>query len=120
MNIDNQYEYWDRVAQEKTFSHPVDTRLLEKYISPDATIVDFGCGYGRLIHDLQHAGYHQVRGFDTSMQLVQRGKAMGLPLRHIPTPAELPLANNSVDCIQPSGPAVATWKKSPFSPLMVT
>jgi SAM-dependent methyltransferase len=99
MNIDNQHEYWDRVAKEKTFSHPVDTHLLGKYISPEATIIDFGCGYGRVVSDLQHAGYHHLRGYDTSMQLVQRGKAMGLPLHHIPTPAELPIANNSVDCI---------------------
>ena len=99
MNIDNQHEYWDRVAQEKTFSHPVDTQRLSTYISPEALIVDFGCGYGRVINDLQLAGYQHVKGFDTSMQLVQRGKSAGLPLQHIPTPADVPLANNSVDCI---------------------
>ncbi|MDO9373625.1 MAG: class I SAM-dependent methyltransferase [Bacteroidota bacterium] len=99
MNIDNQHEYWDRVAQEKTFSHPVNTDLLNKYISPGASIVDFGCGYGRVIHELQRADYQHIKGFDTSMQLVQRGKAQGLPLHHIPTPADIPVGNNSVDCI---------------------
>ena len=99
MNIDNQHEYWDRVAEHKTFSHPVDDQLLARYVTPTSDIIDFGCGYGRIMNDLSQAGYKNIRGYDTSMQLVQRGKTLGLPLRHIPTPAELPIANNSVDCI---------------------
>lgn len=99
MNIDNQHEYWDKVAEQKTFSHPIDIDLIKTYVAADAAIVDFGCGYGRLVTDLVQAGFTNVKGYDTSMQLVQRGRASGLKLHHIPSPADLPFANNSIDCI---------------------
>ncbi len=99
MNVDNQHEYWDKVAAEKTFSHPVSSTLLHKYIPKNAVIVDFGCGYGRVLEQLVSEGFTNITGYDTSMQLVQRGKSNQLPIYHIPAPADLPFENNSVDCI---------------------
>ncbi len=100
-SIDNQHAYWDAVALEKTFTHPIDLQLLESFIpQKDAQILDFGCGYGRLVQELQTAGYSNVAGYDTSAALIARGRAAGnRDLHHIATPAALPVADGSIDAI---------------------
>ena len=100
-HIDNQHPYWDAVAPTKTFTHPLDHALLGKYIpQKEAEILDFGCGYGRLVQEMQALGYTQVAGYDTSAALIARGRATGLHSIHpIATPAELPVPDNSVDAI---------------------
>ena len=97
-SIDNQKEYWDKVAQQKTFTHPINIDLLLKYVDKKDTIIDYGCGYGRLVDELLQAGFSNVNGYDTSVELINRGKSYQLPLHHISDPGHLPLADNSVDC----------------------
>ena len=99
MSIDNQAAYWDKVAQQKTFTHPFNVVLLLQYAHKNATIVDYGCGYGRVVAELLEAGFSNVSGYDTSKELVKRGADIDLPLYHITEPTLLPLAGNSVDCI---------------------
>ncbi len=52
MNIDNQTKYWNKVAYTKTFTHPVNLTLLSQLIKKDEKIVDYGCGYGRIVKQL--------------------------------------------------------------------
>ena len=99
MNVDNQHEYWDKVADQKTFSHPLNLDLLRKYADENSVIVDFGCGYGRLVKELLAAGFNNTKGYDTSLQLVERGRLAGLALNHIADPSALPFENSTVDCI---------------------
>lgn len=100
MDIDNQKTYWDEVAEIKTFTHPVDLALLEKEINKQSIILDFGCGYGRVVKELQDNGYSNVLGFDTSKELIKRGTNLGLTqLHYIDNPSDLPVGNSSVDCI---------------------
>lgn len=99
MSIDNQREYWDRVAQQKTFTHPVNIDLLLQFVEKDATIIDYGCGYGRIVAELIESGFSAVAGYDTSVEIINRGKEKQLPIYHIAAPSNLPLENNSVDCI---------------------
>jgi len=99
LSIDNQAAYWDKVAQQKTFTHPLNIDLLLQYADKNATIVDYGCGYGRVVAKLLEAGFSNVSGYDTSKELVKRGADIDLPLYHITEPTLLPLAGNSVDCI---------------------
>ncbi len=98
-DIDNQKEYWDKVADQKTFSHPLNVALLEKYSSTKSSIVDFGCGYGRIVNELLLAGFTNTNGYDTSSQLVKRGVADKLPLHYNDSPHNLPIENNRVDCM---------------------
>lgn len=98
MSIDNQKEYWDKVAQQKTFTHPINTDLLLQFVDKDASIVDYGCGYGRIVEALLDEGFSSLTGYDTSAELINRGKLNQLPLHHISEPSALPLADNSVDC----------------------
>ena len=100
MSIDNQNEYWNEVAEQKTFTHPVDSTILNKYLNRQSKILDFGCGYGRIVKELSDLGFDNVVGYDTSKALVDRGRRENnLSLCHIDNPRDLPIANNSVDCI---------------------
>lgn len=66
--------YWDRVANEKTFTHPLNVRVLGTHVPLDAAIVDFGCGYGRILNELQELGYRNAQGFDVSTAMLDRGR----------------------------------------------
>jgi len=100
MDINNQSSYWDSVADVKTFTHPVDVPLLSAHLRKDAVIADYGCGYGRVVQMLCDAGFTNVQGYDTSAELIARGKREGVTgLKHIVTPNDLPLLPATVDCI---------------------
>ena len=44
-------------------------------MSPDAKILDYGCGYGRLTRLLSALGYSNVNGYDTSAKMIARGNS---------------------------------------------
>lgn len=97
MNIDNQYDYWDNVAESKSFTHPLNTEIVQQFFHPQSILMDFGCGYGRIIKQLQHLGYTNVKGFDTSKELISRGKKEMSNIFHIQSPADLPIDKESLD-----------------------
>jgi SAM-dependent methyltransferase len=100
MDLDNQKEYWNKIAEIKTFTHPIDLELLNRFLNKQSIIVDFGCGYGRIVKQLTDLGFENVLGYDTSKELIARGiQENNLSLFHIENPIELPLEDNSVDCI---------------------
>lgn len=68
----SQSSYWDRVAQEKRFSHPLRLDWLEKYSDKQARILDYGCGYGRTLAELSDAGYEKLFGMDFSEAMLRR------------------------------------------------
>jgi SAM-dependent methyltransferase len=65
-----QKDYWDRVAPEKHFSHPLRLEWLPQHLSSQAHILDHGCGYGRLIDQLFGTGYRNVVGMDFSEKML--------------------------------------------------
>jgi len=71
---DNQSEYWDRVAWEKTCTLPLDFNLLQSHVQPDQTVLEYGCGYGRICQELVQHGYTNVTGIDSSREMIARGK----------------------------------------------
>lgn len=100
MNINNQKDYWNEVAEFKTFTHPIDIAVLEKNISRQSKILDFGCGYGRIVNELLGLGYENVLGYDTSIEIIKRGKRESdVPIFHIDNPSELDIEEESIDCI---------------------
>ncbi len=99
MSADNQQEYWNRVAGSKTFTHPLDIGMLNAAVSKDALVIDYGCGYGRLVKELNEHGFTHVKGFDTSLELIKRGHAMQVfPVFHFNELNDLPMTDASVDC----------------------
>lgn len=93
-------DYWDRVAWEKRFSHPVDFKRLEPLAPRLGRVVEVGCGYGRVLAALVEAGWSDAIGFDAAGEMIARGRLEhpGLDLRHHP-PGPLPLEEESVDLV---------------------
>jgi len=48
--------------------------VFSEHVAKDAQILDFGCGYGRTLAELESAGYTSLTGIDFSETLVARGK----------------------------------------------
>lgn len=95
---DIQTGYWDRVAEEKSFTHPLDPALFSPLVPKIAKILDYGCGYGRLGAVLLRAGFNNVTGVDVSAAMIARGKREnpGLDLR-VAGPPPLPFPAASFD-----------------------
>ena len=100
IDLDNQKDYWNKVAGKKEFTHPLNSGMIKQYFNKDDKILDYGCGYGRITHQLINIGFTNVIGFDTSSELIKRGKALkDLPIYHIGSPQDLAVDNESLDGI---------------------
>ena len=69
-----QKEYWDSVADEKTFTTPFQKNLFVEYVSKNERVLDVGCGYGRTLEELHQLGYEALTGLDFSEGMIRRGK----------------------------------------------
>lgn len=99
--LDCQREYWDGVAEKKTFTHPLRTERLREHVPPAGKILDYGCGYGRTCALLRENGFRDVVGVDISSEMIRQGLRLhpGLDLRHIQG-GPLPFPDASFDaCI---------------------
>jgi SAM-dependent methyltransferase len=70
----SQISYWNRVAHEKRFSHPLRLEWLERYSNQQARILDYGCGYGRTLAELSQAGFQNLSGVDFSAAMLARAR----------------------------------------------
>lgn len=98
--MEDQRPYWDRVAAQKTFTHPLDQGWLNTFVPKTARILDYGCGYGRTLAELASKEYANTVGVDTSAAMVERGKRAfpGVDIRVVQS---LPIeeANASFDAV---------------------
>lgn len=69
-----QQQYWNQAAGEKEFRTPLQIDIINRYIGKDASILDFGCGYGRILKELQQAGYTNLQGTDLSAAMIERAQ----------------------------------------------
>jgi SAM-dependent methyltransferase len=101
MKIAAQVAYWDRVAGEKRFSHPIRLDWLEQYLGPShrsKVILDYGCGYGRSLAELVRSGYQSLVGVDFSAAMLDRCRREGPDISLVQNDGrKLPLKNGSVD-----------------------
>ncbi len=66
---------WDDIADTVQFSVPLNLAAIHEFVAPDAQVLDLGCGYGRIAHELSLAGFTRVRGYDISERMIARAKA---------------------------------------------
>ncbi len=66
-------EYWNNEGVQKVFSHPVNAEWLTG-LGRETSILDFGCGYGRLTSELKKEGFNNLFGYDFSNPLIERAK----------------------------------------------
>ena len=76
IDINNQNQYWDSVAWEKTFTHPLNIDMFRNHVTTESRILDYGCGYGRTVDELLNHGYPNVVGIDSSPLMIERGHRM--------------------------------------------
>ena len=90
--------YWNGPGAGKRFTTPVPTDLLTNQLSPDARILDYGCGYGRALAELAGAGFTRLTGLDMSAGLIEHGRAEfpDLDLR-VTGPGDIPFPDASFD-----------------------
>jgi SAM-dependent methyltransferase len=74
--------YWDRKAENQTFAHPLNLAWLGA-LPRTSRILDYGCGYGRVVAELASAGWRAAVGVDFSAAMIDRGRREhpGLDLR---------------------------------------
>jgi SAM-dependent methyltransferase len=69
----SQTKYWDRVAHEKRFSHPLRLDWLKRHLNnAQARLLDYGCGYGRTLAELSAADFQNLVGVDFSEAMLAR------------------------------------------------
>ncbi len=91
---------WDKVAHQVDFNLPIDRDRFCSIVGLKSKILDFGCGYGRIMKELIDCGYTDVVGIDPSSAMVERGLATfpELSLSHS-NRAALPFADGSFDAV---------------------
>ena len=98
--IGSQVGYWDGVGATKAFTHPVHLEWLDG-VRRNARILDYGCGYGRIMAELTARGFTDVSGVDPSPALISRGRRLWPDLRVevLASPPTLPYASASFDVV---------------------
>lgn len=65
--------YWDGAVSNKEFGHPLPQSVVEEYFPPGGTVLDAGCGYGRLSMKLADLGF-VVSGADISPVMLKQAQ----------------------------------------------
>lgn len=94
-------EYWNDIGAKKIFEDPLYLDKLSLFLSPSAQIVEYGCGYGRMMRLLKSAGYHNLIGFDFAPNMITRGlnENPDLDLRLLEQAGVIPCKDESVDAL---------------------
>ena len=103
-------EYWNTIGSTKEFEDPLYLEKLTPFLSPESLIVEYGCGYGRLMQILKSSGYENLIGFDFAPNMIKRGLRAypHLDLRLLEECGKIPCEDGSVDAACDLAPAEVT------------
>ncbi|MCX6539039.1 MAG: class I SAM-dependent methyltransferase [Acidobacteria bacterium] len=98
-DLDHQIDYWNRAGPGKPFGHPVNFQRVTRWLDPGSRILDFGCGYGRVLGLLHSHGYQNLIGVDPapSMVAAARQRFPSIVVEQLVDSPRLALAEASVD-----------------------
>ena len=101
-DLDYQLAYWDSAGPRKVFGHPLNRERVRQWLPYESRILDFGCGYGRSLGELSHAGYRNLIGFDFSPAMIAAARERFPQIEFAvvqpsSTSASIPLPDASVD-----------------------
>ncbi len=65
--------YWHNEGTRKVFTHPFCGKWLAA-LNREASVLDCGCGYGRLTPELSALGFDKLYGYDCSVPLIERAR----------------------------------------------
>lgn len=94
-------KYWNDVGAKKVFEDPLYLEKFSPFLFPAAQILEYGCGYGRMLRILKSAGYHSLVGFDFAPNMIARGHKENpdLDLRLLEKGGKIPFQNESMDAV---------------------
>lgn len=92
-------QYWNEIGSQKTFEDPLYLDKISKFLAPTSKMIEYGCGYGRMMRILKSAGYEHLLGFDFAPNMILRGKKENpdLDLRLLEKPGIIPCVDESID-----------------------
>lgn len=96
----SQKDYWNGIGSEKQFNGEFQISEFIKYVSKDAKILEYGCGYGRILNELLLNGFNNVTGIDTSEKMIERSQIQypNLNVKLIKSD-EIPFEDNTFDVV---------------------
>ncbi len=94
-------QYWNAIGSKKDFEDPLFMDKLVPFLSKSPAIIEYGCGYGRIIQNLKDQGYENLVGYDFAEAMIERGHKLNshLDLRLLDKPNTIPCANESKDAV---------------------
>jgi len=96
----DQSPFWDTAAAAKRFSHPLDLERLASRVAPDARILDYGCGQGRLCGDLAAHGFTRLIGVDSSPEMIRLARERNLGVEFLVGDGQrVPCEDASLDAV---------------------
>jgi ubiquinone/menaquinone biosynthesis C-methylase UbiE len=102
MNInDNQKTFWNNQANDLTLNSESNIHLLDSLVNSENTILDYGCGYGRIMEVLYKRGFSNIQGIDISEDMIKRASEL-LPFLQFDIcdcSEKLPFDDNSFDVV---------------------
>lgn len=95
-----QNKFWNEIASSVSLTDPFYLEKLTPYLQTDSQIIEYGCGYGRVLNHLHINNYTNVLGFDLSPGMINRGKEQ-FPHLNLQTinHAKIPLKEHAVDAV---------------------
>ena len=97
-NLNSQYDYWNTAGTQKAFAHPLNLRRIRQWVSDESTILDYGCGYGRILGELYKEGYENLIGLDFSPAMIAAARAEHPEIQfEVVESAAIPMPDASVD-----------------------
>jgi SAM-dependent methyltransferase len=94
-------EYWNTIGVKKNFEDPLYLEKIAHYLHKSSRIVEYGCGYGRLLHFLKAKGYENLVGYDYAPAMIERGRTAypGLELHAIQESGKVSMPDSSADLV---------------------
>lgn len=94
-------KFWNTIGATKVFNDPFSFEAFLLGLQSSSRIVEYGCGYGRLLHLLHERGYRNLAGYDFAPNMISRGKSLfsNLDLQVLEKPLYLPLEDGTVDAV---------------------
>ncbi len=94
-------QYWNDIGAKKVFEDPLYIDKLQPFLSSTAQIVEYGCGYGRMMRILKSVGYHNLIGFDFAPNMIIRGRKENpdLDLRLLEKAGKIPSDDETIDAV---------------------
>jgi len=73
-DLGHQHEFWNAAADSAVFTHPLDLEFLLRHVAQTDRVLDYGCGYGRVLQILQEHAFCNLAGLDISKGMVARAR----------------------------------------------